>query len=336
MAYYGILQLKTKGYNYKEIMTLTVRHIAPKDFIETAEGLVFAVVMSSLEQNKALCFLRYVKSEQGWKKVATTQANAFLKQHRPHYLYYSPVLDAHLHGVPIDHINVHHQPRTRLRQLLQSKNQDLIESDTYQLCDLLQENGVDVVQLGITGSLLIGAQHPDSDIDLVCYQRQTFQHCRQMIHTLIKQGQLQSLTEADWRQSYGRRDCALSFADYVWHEQRKCNKAMINGRKFDLSFIDIGNHAPSKSETYQKCGFVKLQCTITDDSGAFDYPAEFIVDDRQIDRIVSFTATYTGQAMRGETVEVSGTLEQDQHGVKRIVIGSTREAHGEYMRVIHA
>jgi predicted nucleotidyltransferase len=40
--------------------------------------------------------------------------------------------------------------------------------------------------------------------------------------------------------------------------------------------------------------------------------------------------------MRGETVEVSGTLEQDQHGVKRMVVGSTREAHGEYMRVIHA
>jgi len=31
-----------------------------KDFIETAEGLIFALVAPGLEEGKALCFLRYV------------------------------------------------------------------------------------------------------------------------------------------------------------------------------------------------------------------------------------------------------------------------------------
>jgi predicted nucleotidyltransferase len=31
-----------------------------KDFIETAEGLIFAVVERGVEDGKALCFLRYV------------------------------------------------------------------------------------------------------------------------------------------------------------------------------------------------------------------------------------------------------------------------------------
>lgn len=308
--------------------------INTKDFIETAERLVFAVVMPTLGQGKVLCFLRYVNEDHIWKKLPTQQANAYLKQHYPQYLYYSPVLDAHLHAVSLEDIAVHHQPKQRLQQLLQSKHNDLIEDDAVQLCDFLQANAVNMAQLGITGSLLIGAQHRESDIDLVCYQRQTFQRCRQVIKSLIGQGRLQDLSQADWQEAYSRRDCSLSFAEYVWHEQRKYNKAMINGRKFDLSLVS--DHAPSNTEIYQKCGAITLQCKITDDSKAFDYPAEFSVDAEGVATIVSFTATYAGQAQCGETVEVSGTLEQDQHSVKRVVVGSSREAHGEYIKVIHA
>ncbi|WP_394751858.1 hypothetical protein [Crenothrix sp.] len=308
--------------------------ILTKDFIETAERLVFAVVMPTLEQGKVLCFLRYVTEDHLWKKLSTEQANNFLKQHYPQYLYYSPVLDAQLHAVPLEYIAIHHQPKQRLQQLLQSKHNDLIEDDAVQLCDLLQANAVNMAQLGITGSLLIGAQHAESDIDLVCHQRQVFHYCRQVIKSLIDQGRLQDLSQADWQEAYSRRDCALSFAEYVWHEQRKYNKAMINGRKFDLSFV--GDVSSSNTQIYQKCGAITLQCKVKDDSRAFDYPAEFAVDAEEISTIVSFTATYTGQAQCNETIEVSGILEQNQHGLKRVVVGSSREAHGEYIKVIHA
>jgi predicted nucleotidyltransferase len=132
----------------------------------------------------------------------------------------------------------------------------------------------------------------------------------------------------------------LSFADYLWHERRKTNKAFINGRKFDLScshaICKNNDSVHSEATSYQKCGAITLQCTVIDDTHAFDYPAEFKIDHEQFDAIVSFTATYTGQAMKGETVEVSGIVEQTPQGVKRIVVGSSREAHGEYIKVIHA
>ena len=54
-----------------------------KDFIETAEGLIFAVVAQGTEQGKVLCFLRYVKDDDGWKKVSTEPANAFLAHYYP-------------------------------------------------------------------------------------------------------------------------------------------------------------------------------------------------------------------------------------------------------------
>ncbi|MEY3107605.1 MAG: hypothetical protein RIT35_1783, partial [Pseudomonadota bacterium] len=46
------------------------------------------------------------------------------------------------------------------------------------------------------------------------------------------------------------------------------------------------------------------------------------------------SATYTGQAVKGETVEVSGLVEQTKEGLKRIVVGSSREAPGEYIKVV--
>jgi predicted nucleotidyltransferase len=142
---------------------------------------------------------------------------------------------------------------------------------------------------------------------------------------------LHTLSDEDWQASYQRRDCELSFADYVWHEQRKFNKALINGRKFDVSLSDASRLPATR---YQKCGAITLQCRVIDDGYAFDYPAEFTIDHEHIRTVVCFTATYTGQAISGELIEVSGVVEQNAQGDKRIVVGSSREAHGEYIKVI--
>ncbi len=303
-----------------------------KDFIETAEGLIFAVVDQGLEDGKALCFLRYALTSSGWKKVATEQANSLLHQQHPDYLHYSPILDAHLHAVAADRIVKHHQPKHRLQRLMLASRHDAVERDLFRLCELLGQHGLDLAQTGVTGSILVGLQNQSSDIDLVCYGREVFHQCRAITRKLIEQGHLQDLNDQDWRQSYRRRSCALSFDEYVWHERRKCNKAVIDGRKFDLNFID--HDAGSEAVLYQKCGAITLQCKVVDDARGFDYPAEFKIDHQQISAIVSFTATYTGQAVSGEMVEVSGVLEQSEQGVKRIVVGSSREAHGEYIKVI--
>ncbi len=303
-----------------------------KDFIETAEGLVFAVVASGVEQGKVLCFLRYVKAGACWNKVSTEQANALLKQSHPDYLHYSTVLDAFLHAVPVERIVKHHQPKQRLQQLMRAGQHDAIERDLLELAGLFRQHGLDLTHTGITGSILIRAQNRDSDIDWVCYGRAVFHQCRTITRTLVKQGQLSELGDNDWRHAYRRRSAELSFADYVWHERRKNNKAVINGRKFDLNFIDPSGQADTTH--YQKCAAATLRCKITDDTHAFDYPALFAIDHEEISAVVSFTATYTGQAVIGETIEVSGMIEQTGHGAKRIVVGSSREAQGEYIRVI--
>lgn len=302
-----------------------------KDFIATAEGLVFAVVESGTEQHKVLCFLRYIMSSAGWKKVATQEANALLNDRFPHYLYYSPARDAHLHAVSPGDIVKHYQPKERLQALLAGDKQDSVIGDLIKLCHLFEENGIKLQALGVTGSLLIGAQNPASDIDLVFYQRKQFQQARRIIRRLMTTDDLQPLREQDWQNSYQRRQCALRLAEYVWHERRKFNKALINKRKFDISLV---SKTILPVVSFKKLKSIKLQAWVIDDELGFDYPAQFSIQHRHADTVVSYTATYTGQACKGERIEVAGLLEQSGSGRNRVVVGSSREAEGEYIKVI--
>ncbi len=321
-------------------MPSTIRSYFPKDFIETAEGLCFAVVQHGVEtcgnQEKVLCFLRYIKRQdsenRSWHKVSTESANAYLERHFPQYLYHSPVLDASLHGVGTGLITRHHRPRLRLQQIMASRQRDPVEQDLFDLCRLYQDNGLDLSLVGVTGSVLIGVQQSASDIDLVLYDRTLFHKARLLTQKLIECKQLSELEEQGWHESYARRSCALSLASYVWHERRKYNKALVNGRKFDLNLVV--EPLDDNITQYKKCGAIVLQRKVTDDFYGFDYPALFTIDDKAVGSVVCFTATYTGQAVTGEMVEIAGLVEQAEDGRKRIVVGSSREAPGEFIKVV--
>ncbi len=69
---------------------------------------------------------------------------------------------------------------------------------------------------------------------------------------------------------------------------------------------------------------------MTDASQSFDSPAVYEVEHETVSRVVSFTHTYSGQALAGETIEAVGVLEE--HGdTQWLIVGTTREARGEYI-----
>lgn len=308
-------------------MTYTLR-----DFVETEEGLIFALVASGIEDGRVMAFLRYVRSDDGMRKVGTGEANAHLRADHPEYLFFSARRDVWLHGVPIEKIHRHYRPQRRLRQLLASDGGDAVEQDAKRLCACLQAEGFDLEHAGVTGSLLIGAQAITSDIDLVVYGSQQFHGARKIIKTLIEAGLIHEPNDALWQETYRRRGCSLDFEAYLWHEKRKFNKGAVNGRKFDISLVstDVAAEEPK----FVKRGQHSLQARVTDDQRTFHYPARYPLDHPEINEAVSFTPTYAGQAVAGEYVEVSGSLEEAEDGSKRIVVGSSREAPGEYIKVV--
>ena len=303
----------------------------PRDFIETSEGLVFAVVDSRLEAERVLCCLRYAPAGGALRKLGTTEADAYLLRHAPTYRFISKRLEARLHGVPPSRIRRHYRPRERAAALLTASRRDVLEQKAARLLELLSSQGLPLDSLGLTGSLLIGAQTPRSDLDFVIYGREMFFAARGIVGRAIATGTLADLDEAAWRESYERRGCALSFEDYLWHERRKLNKGLVEGTKFDITLVD--ENLPADSGPVRKLGPARVRAQISDASQAFDYPARYRLAHPEVEEVLSFTQTYAGQAEAREWVEVAGILEETAAGWRRLVVGSSREAPGEYIKV---
>jgi hypothetical protein len=85
---------------------------------------------------------------------------------------------------------------------------------------------------------------------------------------------------------------------------------------------------------WRKTGRSTLQAIVLDASLAFDQPARYRINHPVISEIQCFTHTYVGQALAGEMIEAAGAVETADDGRQRLVIGSSREAIGEYLRVI--
>jgi hypothetical protein len=58
-----------------------------------------------------------------------------------------------------------------------------------------------------------------------------------------------------------------------------------------------------------------------------------MVEHDEIAKVLSFSHTYSGQALAGELIEARGVCEE-HNGERWLIVGTTRDAKGEYIRSI--
>ena len=307
----------------------------PKDFIETAEGLIFAVVSYQAQDRKVGCFLRYIRQAGQCRKVNTIEANSLIEKSHPQYLYHSQQFDAYFHAVAPKDIIAHHLPEVGLQRLLHSSPNDELEKKLQQLIAILRQGKINDKLLGVTGSVLLGQQTDSSDIDIVVYGHEAFHQVRSVVSLGVFEGKFSLLDDNLMRDNFERRASELSLEEFTWHENRKFNKAVIKGSKFDIGMVCIKDDIiQSNLLKYEKKGRITLRARVTDDASSFDFPARYKIENKVISEVVVYTHTYVGQARLGESIEVSGTVECEISTEKcRLIVGSSREAVGEYIKV---
>jgi predicted nucleotidyltransferase len=294
-----------------------------RDFFETKDGWFFAVSDYS-HPDGLRSLLRYVPDPAGervfgdrrYRKMDFDQAFEFLKRVRPDYV-------RDLHVVPESDVIRCYRPSVGLRSAAGK------DARVMKIATILNAGGVPWEEMGITGSMLLGLNSPSSDIDFVVYGPMWWK-ARDIVARAKAKGLIEDLDEATWKKIYLKRKPEISFEEFMKHEKRKGNRGMIEGTYFDLLFTRDWSQISQQSAGKAR-GPGLIEARVTDAEFAFDSPAIFRLDHPEVKEIFCFTHTYAGQALPGERIEAKGVLEETAQG-RRLVVGTTREARGEWIR----
>lgn len=294
-----------------------------RDFIKDGDGWLYAVAAYDTHGG-AGCVLRYIPDTNGermdpsgirYRKVGFDEAFQLIAKHKPAY-------SGLVHRVPLGDIKEILKPDEQLLRIAGSDERVKRLSQIFEL-----PSGA----FGVTGSMLCGVAGPDSDIDGVVYGS-WFPLARQRLEAGIAQGLIEDLDEKLWKAVYTKRNPDLGYEEFILHEQRKWNRGQIDGTYFDLlysrGYEDLPGFTMKKGTII---GRETIRGLVTNDAFSYDSPAVYEIDHPVICKVLSFTHTYTGQALVGEEIEAQGVVEQ--HGSEQwLVVGTTREAKGEYIR----
>ncbi|MDX2194219.1 MAG: hypothetical protein NW201_12755 [Gemmatimonadales bacterium] len=288
--------------------------IRPRDFLRLDDGSWYAVTAEVTPDGRIPVLERYAPSGRTLAKVPAVRARG------------GAVVPAR--------VREHRMPGPRLRVLRAAgRLASPLERLAVRIAGLLEVHGVPRERLGVTGSLLISPGRPDSDVDLVVRGRTAFHAARRAVVSLLLEGTLQPLDAAAWEAAWRRRASAIDLEAYRAHERRKFTRALLDGVRLDLTMV------PDEAELAEepRCAAVEgrhtLTATVLDATRAFDHPARLVVAHPAVQEVVVWTNTYVGQAFEGETIEAAGVLERDALGRRRLVVGTSRAAPGEWVVV---
>lgn len=294
--------------------------------------MIFSAVTYRHPSDDYHCLLRYVRDPEGervredgrYRKLTFREAVKFVEESKPEYGGGMP------HEVPRDDLERILRPKDGLKRILDEGRQDV-----QIIVESLVDEGARSSDLGVTGSHLVGLDLPSSDIDLVAYGTDGFEATREALSGAIRNGKLNEPDEGVWRRIYAKRSPELSFKEFVLHERRKRNRGVIGDKYFDLLFVrnwDEIRGIPKWGERKEK---MRIEARVTSDRFCFDSPAIYEVDHSMVDRVVSYTHTYAGQAFEGEVLRAEGWVVETREETL-LVVGTTRRARGEWIRSLTA
>ena len=310
-----------------------------RDFVETAEGLLFCVVGYLHPPDRYTAYLKYAPSGDGkWSRDETSYRRVIpyyhvsqventydlLRERYPQYLHSCPVRNITVSSVPRASVREYYRPRERLQSLLEDPRDELerkLNDLTTILCDLF---GLDSKDLGVTGSLLTRSHNPAfSDIDITVYGLEASRRLKETIlETRREESAIQPFNASKkevWSDSRAGR-FPLSAGELMEFAERRWNYGVFSDTYFSIHPVRTDEEITEEygDNTYEQRGEVEGIGIVSDASESIYLPAIYGLEDVElegsgpsdIERIVSFEGLFCDMFRSGERVEFRGILER--------------------------
>lgn len=320
------------------------------DYIETVDGLFFAVKGLYHPKGKVIAYLRYIPDSKGernrggvnYRRVYSIgETTEFLRKHHPEYLSFIESLDLTLQTVPLSRIDRSYNPRERLVELIANPRTKLEKTIARFASVLSTESNIPVGEIGVSGSILIGLESLGSDVDLLVYGRE---------EGLKANKALRRLRDVyGWVSSYDGRtvekvlkarwsDTGLDLERFRGIEVRKKLHGLVCDRDYFVRLVKRPEEVEAEIES-KPLRRARIRAIISDGSDAIFTPCTYQIQDctlldaptcYEVSELVSFRGKFTEQASEGDAVEAYGTLEQVKFRdrvVHRLMMGS----EGDYL-----
>ena len=293
------------------------------DYIQTTDGLFFAVKGSIHPPGLVVATLRYVPDPDGDREINNTrhrrvyslgETTDYLRKYYPKYLNHVHRLVIEVQSVPHSSISRYYDPRKRLIDIVTTPTSRL-ESTLKEFVETISDTAdVPLNNIGVSGSLLIGAQRDESDIDLNVYGGPEAGRVYPALRNMRENYDwVQPLTGAIYDSVLNSRwnDTGLPLNRFAEIEKRKILHGMVHGREYFIRLLTSDDNYASKP-----INKVTIKALITDDSRSFYNPCVYKVraEENQtpfpILELKSYRGKFAEQVTHGEMVEARGTLEE--------------------------
>jgi len=299
------------------------------DYIETAEGLLFAVKGVHHPPRLTIAYLRYMPNPQG-ERVRNGRRYArlydlqhtedILRRNFPQYLNRIERKSLTLQSVPSEYILRRHDPRQKLKEIIGKPEGDL-QKTIAKLTEALQSKGVPCKAIGVSGSPLIDLAGPDSDVDLIVYGLENGRKAYESLRELRR--------ETNWITAYDEEnvmrvvwsrwaDTGLDLKKLGSSEVKKILHGRVDDRDYFFRLLKLPQEVEIEDHS-RPLSVVRLTARITDAEEAIYAPCSYLIEDCEYlesrglpiaTQLLSYRGKYTEQAEKGDLVEARGTLEE--------------------------
>ena len=338
-----------------------MRRPKDRDFLETVDGLFFCVIGYVHPPQRYTAYLKYTPASAGkWARGEVAYRRELPYYHvrhvrrtlewlvtaHPDYLWTDPTTGLRFSHVPADAVARYYVPERRLAEILAGPT-DALEHETRDLARLLGgATGVPLDAFGVSGSILLGLHNPAfSDIDLLVYGANNARRLRAVIDDLAPEGltPLPDERRAQWRAETAAR-FGLAPEAVADLDARRWHYRLFRGRYVSLhpTRADHEIREAHGDRRWTSLGRAVVEARVTDAAEAMFLPAVYRVGDVRwlegepgpLEEIVAFEGLYCNAAERGERILVTGHLEAEHTGGRRLVVGSGFLPEGGALHVV--
>ena len=326
--------------------------------------MLFCVVGYLHPPDRYTAYLKYVSSEAGkWNRGDVSYSRMlpfyhvsqventykYLKENHPEYLYRCPVRSIQVSTVPVDHVKRYYRPRERLREVM-GDPKNILEENLLDLVTILTElSGIDVSDMGVTGSILTSTHSPEfSDIDFTVYGMEATRALRETMREMRRRENVilpfSAAKNKVWSREHAER-FPLSFSDLMEFSERRWNYGIFRDTYFSIHPIRTDREITEKygDQNYTPLREVTGRAVIKNSDESIYLPAVYHLEsvesenDVEISRVVSYESLYSDMFEAGERVAFHGKLEKVEgiHGdYHQVVIGGAGSKPSYIKRLI--